>query len=59
MKFLIQNKRMKHKCKITILKRECYKDLQAKYLADPNRGLAPIFMKGRKSWWTATISSVC
>ena len=50
---------MKHKCKITILKRECYKDLQAKYLADPNRGLAPIFMKGRKSWWTATISSVC
>ena len=29
------NKRMKHKCKITILKRECYKDLQAEYLADP------------------------
>ena len=23
------NKRMKHNCKITILKRECYKDLQA------------------------------
>ena len=32
------NKRMKHKCKITILKRECYKDLQAEYLADPKSG---------------------
>ncbi len=27
--------RMKHKCKITVLKRECYKDLQEKYLTDP------------------------
>ena len=26
------NSVMKHKCKITVLKRECYKDLQEKYL---------------------------
>ena len=25
------NKTMKHKCKITVLKRECYQDLQGKY----------------------------
>ena len=32
------NKTMKHKCKITVLKRECYQDLQGKYLADPKSG---------------------
>lgn len=40
------NKRMKHKCKITILKRECYKDLQAEYLADPKSGPCPYFREG-------------
>lgn len=38
---------MKHKCKITILKRECYKDLQEKYLADPNSGPCPYFREGQ------------
>ena len=42
------NKRMKHKCKITILKRECYKDLQAKYLADPQSGPCPYFHEGQE-----------
>ena len=42
------NKRMKHKCKITILKRECYKDLQAEYLADPKSGPCPYFREGQE-----------
>ena len=39
---------MKHKCKITILKRECYKDLQEKYLADPRSGPCPFFHEGQE-----------
>ncbi len=39
--------RMKHKCKITVLKRECYKDLQEKYLADPKSGPCPYFREGQ------------
>ena len=42
------NKPMKHKCKITILKRECYKDLQEKYLADPRSGPCPFFLEGQE-----------
>ena len=42
------NKRMKHKCKITILKRECYRDLQAEYLADPKSGPCPYFHEGQE-----------
>lgn len=38
---------MKHKCKITVLKRECYKDLQEKYLADPQSGPCPYFREGQ------------
>lgn len=39
---------MKHKCKITVLKRECYKDLQEKYLADPQSGPCPYFHEGQE-----------
>ena len=39
---------MKHKCKITILKRECYKDLQERYLADPESGPCPYFHEGQE-----------
>ena len=39
---------MKHKCKITVLKRECYQDLQAKYLADPKSGPCPFFREGQE-----------
>lgn len=42
------NKKMKHKCKITILKRECYQDLQGKYLADPKSGPCPFFREGQE-----------
>lgn len=41
-------KRMKHKCKITVLKRECYKNLQAEYLADPQSGPCPYFHEGQE-----------
>lgn len=43
-----KGKIMKHKCKITVLKRECYKDLQNKYLADPNSGPCPYFHEGQE-----------
>lgn len=39
---------MKHKCKITVLKRECYKDLQERYLADPESGPCPLFKDGQE-----------
>ncbi len=37
---------MAYKCKITVLKRECYKDLQEKYLADPQLGPCNLFKEG-------------
>ena len=40
--------KMKHKCKITVLKRECYRDLQSKYLADPQSGPCPFFREGQE-----------
>lgn len=46
----LNNTDMTHKCKITILKRECYKDLQNKYLADPIQAHAHISVKDRSSW---------
>lgn len=39
---------MKHKCKITVLRRECYKDLQNEYLADPKSGPCPLFYDGQE-----------
>lgn len=42
------NNVMRHKCKITILKRECYKDLQEKYLKDPKSGPCPYFYEGQE-----------
>ena len=43
-----KGKVMKHKCKITVLKRECYKELQNRYLADPNSGPCPYFHEGQE-----------
>lgn len=37
-----------HKVKITVLKRELYKDLQAQYLADPESGKCPFFEEGQE-----------
>ena len=52
------NKTMKHKCKITVLKRECYQDLQGKYLADPKSGPCPFFREGQEIIWLILFGSV-
>jgi len=36
------------KCKITVLKKEVYKDLQEQYLADVNSGACPYFQEGQE-----------
>lgn len=37
---------MEHKCKITVLRKECYKNIQEQYLADPQSGPCPMFHPG-------------
>ena len=39
---------MKHKVKITVIKKECYEDLQEKYLADPKSGPCSMFEVGQE-----------
>ncbi len=39
---------MRHKCKITVLRRELYQDLADRYLADPNSGKCPVFRDGQE-----------
>ena len=39
---------MATKCKITVLKRECYKDLQEQYLANPEAGKCEFFHEGQE-----------
>ncbi|MDO5536839.1 MAG: TIGR04076 family protein, partial [Desulfovibrionaceae bacterium] len=39
---------MKHKCRITVLRRELYQDLQQQYLADPESGKCPFFKDGQE-----------
>lgn len=38
----------KHKCKITVLKRECYTDLQKQYLMNPEAGPCHMFREGQE-----------
>lgn len=38
----------KHKCQITVLKRELYQDLQEQYLADQKSGKCPFFNDGQE-----------
>jgi uncharacterized repeat protein (TIGR04076 family) len=38
----------KHKCKITVLRRECFTDLQEKYLANPKSGPCQVFKEGQE-----------
>ena len=38
----------KHKCKITVLRKECYTDLQEKYLSNPNSGPCSLFEEGQE-----------
>ncbi len=40
--------KMKHKCKITVIKKECYPELQKRYLADPKSGPCPFFEVGQE-----------
>ena len=37
---------MQHKCRVTVIDKKCYKDLQAKYLADPESGMCPFYNVG-------------
>ena len=39
---------MQYKCRITVLRKECYEDLQAEYLADPKSGPCPMFEVGQE-----------
>lgn len=39
---------MKHKCKITVLRREFYQDLADEYLSDPNVGKCALFHDGQE-----------
>ena len=39
---------MKHKCKITVLRREFYQDLADEYLADMNVGKCNLFEDGQE-----------
>ena len=38
---------MEHKCRITVLRKECYPDLQEEYLANPKSGVCPMFEVGQ------------
>ena len=38
----------RRKCKITVIKKECYADLQEQYLADPTSGPCNIFEVGQE-----------
>lgn len=38
----------RHKCKITVLRREWYQDLADKYLAYPDTGKCPFFQDGQE-----------
>lgn len=39
---------MVRKCKITVIRKECYEDLQEQYLADPKSGPCPYFAIGQE-----------
>lgn len=39
---------MQHKCKLTVLRKELYKDLQQEYLADPQSGVCPLYQVGQE-----------
>ena len=39
---------MKHKVRITVLRREYFQDLADQYLADPNTGKCPVFQDGQE-----------
>ena len=56
---------MKHKCKITVLRREFYQDLADEYLANPNVGKCNLFHDGQefivdgKDFWKMMNGKFC
>ena len=56
---------MKRKVKITVLKRECYEDLQQKYLSNPKSGPCPVFREGQEfiidsdDYWKMNLLGFC
>ena len=39
---------MQHKCKVTVLRKELFSDLQKQYLADPASGACPFYEEGQE-----------
>ena len=39
---------MQHKCKITVIRKECFDNLQEKYLSNPKSGPCPVFEVGQE-----------
>ena len=56
---------MKHKCKITVLRRACYQDLADEYLADPHVGKCNLFedsqefIVDQKDFWKMMNGEFC
>ena len=39
---------LQHKCKITVIRKECFDNLQEKYLSNPKSGPCPVFEVGQE-----------
>lgn len=56
---------MTRKVKITVLKRECYTDLQQQYLSNPQSGPCPVFHEGQEfiiennDYWKMNLQGFC
>ena len=60
---------MQHKCKVTVIDKKLFPDLQKKYLADPQSGVCPFFEVGDEfvfaryadedTFWTMTKGRFC
>ena len=56
---------MTRKVKITVLKRECYTDLQQQYLSNPQSGPCPVFHEGQEfiiennDYWKMNLLGFC
>ena len=60
---------MQHKCKVTVIDKKLYPELQQKYIADPNAGACPFYQVGQEfifarygnadDFWTMGKGSQC
>lgn len=39
---------MQHKCKVTVIRKELFEDLQKEHLADPKSGVCPFYELGQE-----------